>query len=216
MTRRGCFIALEGADGTGKSTQCEMLAESLRERGEAVTVTREPGGTLVGDVIRELVLTPPEPLAPMAELLLFAAGRAQHVSALILPEIMAGRHVVCDRFLGSSIAYQGAGLGMGFQTVCDVNAFATGGLEPDLTIVIDVPVLVAEERRGREASAMTPDAIESRGGAFHERVREAYLSLSTYLTRPVLLLDGARAPEEVHGDIRAAVAQLIDRGRRDA
>ncbi|HQK96125.1 MAG TPA: dTMP kinase, partial [Armatimonadota bacterium] len=128
---RGLFVAFEGGDGTGKTTQCRLLVDALRARGVAVVATREPGGTALGDRVRDLLLHSGIDIGPMAEALLFAAARAQHVTEVIAPALARGETVVCDRFLGSSLVYQGIGLGLGMETVRAVNELATAGVLPD-------------------------------------------------------------------------------------
>lgn len=195
MARRGRFIVLEGGEGSGKSTQARILAAGL----DAV-LTREPGGTRLGEAIRPLVLAHTAgPVDDRAELLLMVAARAQHCAEVILPAIEAGRDVVCDRFSGSTIAYQGFGRGLPVDEVAAACALATASLDPDLTILIDVPVEIAMERRSRPL-----DAIESAGVDFHERVRQGFFTLAERDARWVIV-DGRASIDEVAEKIRAAV-----------
>jgi dTMP kinase len=195
VARRGRFIVLEGGEGSGKSTQARILAAGL----DAV-LTREPGGTRLGEAIRPLVLAHTAgPVDDRAELLLMVAARAQHCAEVILPAIEAGRDVVCDRFSGSTIAYQGFGRGLPVDEVAAACALATASLDPDLTILIDVPVEIAMERRSRPL-----DAIESAGVDFHERVRQGFFTLAERDARWVIV-DGRASIDEVAEKIRAAV-----------
>jgi dTMP kinase len=195
VARHGRFIVLEGGEGSGKSTQARILAAGL----DAV-LTREPGGTRLGEAIRPLVLAHTAgPVDDRAELLLMVAARAQHCAEVILPAIEAGRDVVCDRFSGSTIAYQGFGRGLPVDEVAAACALATASLDPDLTILIDVPVEIAMERRSRPL-----DAIESAGVDFHERVRQGFFTLAERDARWVIV-DGRASIDEVAEKIRAAV-----------
>lgn len=171
----GLFITFEGGDGSGKTTQIGRLALALREAGRDVVTLREPGGTAVGEGVREILLNPAhEGLSPVAELLLFAASRAQLSSAVIRPALEAGKIVLCDRYADSSVAYQGYGRGLDLAMVRSINAWATGGLVPDRTIVLDV-----EPRAG--IAAATPnvaDRLERETIAFHERIRAGFLAMA--------------------------------------
>jgi len=211
MSDRGYFIAFEGGDGTGKTTQCRLLCEGLSARGIETVSTREPGGTALGDRVRELLLHPGCDVAAMAEVLLFAAGRAQHVAEVISPALAEGKIVVCDRFLGSTIVYQGLGLGVSLADICAANALATDGLEPDVTIVLDVAVGVARARKREEgqASAGSEDVIEARKRAFHERVRDGYLDLGKHMRNPVTVIDGSQEVGRVHRDVTAILNDLL-------
>ena len=165
---RGRFIALEGGEATGKTTQAGLLAERL-----GAVLTREPGGTEVGERVRELVLDPAVRVDFRAEALLMAAARAQHVTEVIEPALAAGRHVVTDRFTPSSLAYQGVGRGLGVAEVAALSAFATGGLEPDLVLLLDLPLDVTAARLSAE-----PDRLEREGAPFHARVAAAFRQMA--------------------------------------
>jgi dTMP kinase len=192
------FITFEGIDGSGKTTQAERLAASLRRNGREVTLVREPGGTPVGERVRSILLDVQHPVAPIAEVMLFSAARAQLASDVIRPALAAGGVVVADRFYDSTTAYQGGGRGLfdaGWME--SLHARVTGGLTPDLTFLIDVPVDVAVERRsGRDI-----DRMEAGGSAFFERVRNAYLDLARRHRERVHLIDGTRPPEEIGAEI---------------
>lgn len=171
----GLFITFEGGDGSGKTTQIARLAAVLSDAGCDVVTLREPGGTVVGEGVREILLNPAhEGLSAMAELLLFAASRAQLSSALIRPALEAGKVVLCDRYADSSVAYQGYGRGLDLTMVRSINAWATGGLVPDRTIVLDV-----EPHAGiAAATPHTADRLEREDIVFHERIREGYLAMA--------------------------------------
>ncbi len=198
----GTFITLEGADASGKSTQANLLADALRARGHDVVVTREPGGTPLGEAIRGLLLGRHE-MTPMAEALLFAAARAQHVAQLIRPALEAGRWVVCDRFIDSSLAYQGVARDLGVDRVMEINAPALDGLLPDLTLVLDVPPSVTQTRMSGPG-----DRIESEGIAFQQTVAYAYRDLAMQFPERISLVPGMGSADEVHAAVMAAVAIL--------
>ncbi len=167
---RSFFLCLDGLDGTGKSTQCRLLADWLRERGHAVTECADPGGTPLGDVLRSLLLEHRGEMTLACEAFLFMASRAQLVAEVIRPVLQAGHVVVCDRFLLANVVYQGHAGGLDPRALWEMGNLATGGLEPDLTLVLDLPPENAQARRGRPA-----DRMESRDRAYHERVRQGFL-----------------------------------------
>lgn len=182
---RGRFVAFEGGEACGKSTQAARLASRL-----GAVLTREPGGTPLGERVREVFLDPSLSVAPRTEALLVAAARAQHVADVIEPALSGGRHVVTDRFVGSSLAYQGHGRGLGVEAVRALSAFATEAVLPDLTVWLDVPPAVAFARRGGEG-----DRLESAGREFHERVYEGYRSLAA--AEGWVVVDGTSRIDEV-------------------
>jgi dTMP kinase len=194
---RGIFIAFEGGEASGKSTQAQRLATRI----DAV-LTREPGGTPLGEEIRSLLLHADHDVGPRAEALLMAAARAQHVREVIEPALAAGRHVVTDRFTASSLAYQGAGRGLPLGEVQALSAFATAGLEPDLYVLLDLAPEVAAARRSR-----SQDRMEAAGEAFHQRVRAGFLSLAS--DRRWIVVDGARPPDEVEAVVLSRVSGII-------
>jgi dTMP kinase len=206
MRSGGVFVAFEGGEGSGKSTQIALLAEVLRGAGRAVTVTHEPGGTQVGEQIRHLLLHGDEPLTPRTEALLFAADRALHVDTVIRPSLDAGEIVLTDRFVDSSLAYQGAGRELTVDDVSRVSRWATGGLRPDLTVLLDIPAVQGLDRvRGRAAA----DKLEGESLAFHERVRESFRHLAESAPRRYLVVDATRPPDEIAAKVLVAVEGLF-------
>lgn len=189
------FIVIEGIEGSGKTTLAVGLARVLREEGREVLATREPGGTPVGDAVREIFLNRAISISPLTESMLVNAARAQHVSDVVRPALAAGRVVLCDRFTDSTLAYQGYGRGLDLDALRAICAIATGGLAPDLTLVVDVPLSVAKARM-RERPGAT-DRIESEDEAFHERVRQGFLQLAKSAGHYVL--DGTVPPERLVG-----------------
>lgn len=210
---RGLFVVFEGGDGAGKSTQAGRLVEALRAEGHEIVRTREPGGTPLGERLRELVLDPAHgPVDARAEALLFAAARAAHVAQLIRPALAAGRTVVCDRFADSSAAYQGAGRGLGVDRVAELNAWATAGLVPDLTVLLDVPAGTGRARR--EARDGAPgDRLETEPDVFHDANRQAFLELAGRAPERYLVLDATRPAGEITAAVRARLAGLARSAR---
>jgi dTMP kinase len=199
---RGLFIALEGGDGAGKSTQAQLLGAWLEGSGHRVVLTREPGGTAFGRDVRELVLHG-DHVIPRAEALLFAADRAHHVETLILPALGRGEVVITDRYVDSSIAYQGTGRDLGADEVRELNLWATGGLVPALTVLLDLPADVGRSRRNG-----VHDRLESESAAFHDAVRGRFLALAAADPGRYLVLDGRQQAEQISELIRARVATL--------
>lgn len=200
----GAFVVLEGGEGSGKSTQARLLAAQLRDDGREVVLTFEPGATPRGVALRAALLDDDRPLDPRAELLLLSADRAQHVEEVIRPALERGAIVVCDRHTPSSIVYQGDARGLGVDAVAEICRYATGGLFPDVVVVLDVSEQVAAERRP-EAT----DRIERAGPEFHTLVRAAYRSLAPRFAWT--LVDGEGPPEVVAERVRAAVSPVVDR-----
>lgn len=199
---RGTFVVLEGGDGSGKSTQVARLAESLRAAGLTVHETFEPGAGAVGAIIRDLLLHGPDTVAPITEALLMAADRAQHVAAEIAPALARGEWVVCDRYVPSSLVYQGVARGLGVELVEQLSEVATGGLEPDLVIVLDVSDDVAAARRDGQT-----DRLEREGDQFHTSVRRAYRELAA--TRSWIVVDADGSVDDVADAVRTAVDPLL-------
>ncbi len=217
MAARGKFITFEGLDGSGKSTQIEKLARALRARGAAVTMTREPGGTSAGERIREVLLhSTTAGLSPLAEMALMFASRAQHIHEVILPALGEGRVVLCDRFTDSTEAYQGAGRKLGSKPVLTLHEILCGGLQPDLTIVLDNEVAFSVERarrRNRKYKNVRPDKDENRfeqeSRAFFGRVRHAYLAIAAREPQRVHVINARGTPQETHALIRELVRKKL-------
>ena len=196
----GTFVVFEGGDGAGKSTQCRLLADALRMRGHEVVVTREPGGTPIGEAIREVVLgAGSDGMAARTEALLFAAARGEHAAALIRPAVARGAVVISDRYLDSSVAYQGAARGLGEEQVAELSLWATEDLVPDLTIVLDVPPGVGLLRAG-DANRMEGEPEE-----FHAEVRAAFLRRAAADPGRYVVLEADRPADEVAAAVLAAV-----------
>jgi dTMP kinase len=195
------FVTLEGGEGSGKSTVAAALAHRLEAEGRAVTLTEEPGGTELGRHFWTYLRGAGEPLSPLAELLLFEAARAQHVERVIRPALDAGRVVVCDRFTDSSVAYQGYGRGLGPALVESLNEIATGGLRPDITLLLDVPVetglLRSRSLEDGDAATKARDSIGGEAASFHQRVHDGFLAIAEAEPRRVALVDASRPLDEV-------------------
>lgn len=197
----GRFIVFEGGEGSGKSTQAALLAERI-----GAVLTRQPGGTAIGAALRSILLDPANAaLAPRAEALLMAADRAQHAAELIRPELAAGRHVVCDRYTYSSIAYQGSGRGLDLDKVRDLSAWGTDELWPDLVLLLDVDIAVTEGRLDREL-----DRFERAGDEFHRAVRDGFLDQALADPDRWVVIDGARSISDVAEAVWAAVEPLME------
>lgn len=208
---RGRFITFEGGEGCGKSTQLRLLAAALEERGFSVLALREPGGTAAGERIREMLLAKEsDGLSPMAELMLYEAARAQIVGELIRPALEAGKVVLCDRFTDSTLAYQGFGRGLDVELIRRMNAAATGGLEPDATVMLFI-----EPQEGlRRAMGVTGgdgggDRIEAAGLAFHQRVAQGFSRIAMEEPERVLAVGAAGTVEEVHQAVLARVLPML-------
>ena len=207
--RSGLFITFEGPDASGKTTQLRLLEAHLKELGIEPVMTREPGGTPISEKIREIILDKAnDEMLPMTEALLYAASRAQHVGELIIPSIKAGRVVISDRYVDSSIAYQGYGRGMG-DIIEEINLPATGGLRPDLTVLLTTDTSRMRERR----SADEEDRMDAQKAEFHAEVMRGYLKLAEREPERIRVVDGQRGIEEIAADIQAIVDALLkDKG----
>lgn len=203
----GTFITFEGGDGSGKSTQLDLLAQWLADSGRDVVMTREPGGTEVGLELRDIILHRKGFLAPRAEALLYAADRAHHVHTVVQPALAEGKVVIQDRYFDSSVAYQGAGRVLAEDEVRDLSLWATEGLIPDLTVVLDVPADVLRQRR--ETTRTVYDRLEAEADDFHERVRDAYRRLAEREPKRFIVIDGQRPAGDIHQAIRERVAALL-------
>ncbi len=196
---RGLFISFEGTDGSGKTTQYRLFAEYLLSLGYEVVTTREPGGTPISEKIRGIILDPENTeMDDMTEALLFAAGRAQHVAQLIRPSVEAGKIVLCDRFMDSSIAYQGYARGLG-DCVRIINEYAVAGMQPDLTFLLDLP---PQAGRARNVKAGKADRLEKQAMEFHSKVYEGYKKLAEIYPDRFIVIDAAGSIEEVQARIR--------------
>ena len=209
MRARGLFVTFEGGDGAGKGTQLGLLGAWLTDAGHRVVRTREPGGTGLGLELRELILHRPDEIAPRAEALMYAADRAQHVATVVRPALADGAIVLQDRYLDSSVAYQGSGRDLGADEVRSLSLWATDGLLPDLTVLLDIDpgiglARVAAANRDREY-----DRLEAESLAFHTRVREAFLSLAAREPERWLVLDATASRESLAERIRSAVADRL-------
>ena len=206
----GVFVTFEGIEGSGKSTQISRLLNHLTTRGIPATLTREPGGTPIGDQVRKVLLDPAnKSLDPTAGLLLYAASRAQHLREVILPAIAAGRVVLCDRFSDATLAYQGYGRELPVTTIRELDRIVTGGLKPALTVLLDLPAETGLGRaRGRNSSqGLHAEArFENEDLAFHRRVRDGYLRIAQEEPGRVRVVNAARTPD----DIQAEVRQIVD------
>ncbi len=205
------FITLEGPEGSGKTTQAHLLVDHLRRKGYEVVLTREPGGTAIGDQIRAILHDPDNAeMVPWAEVFLYAASRAQLVAQVIRPALAAGRIVVSDRFYDSTLAYQGYGRGLSLETLWQITRIATGGLKPDLTLYLDILPDQGLQRRlagGEEWNRLDREAL-----AFHRRVRAGYLELAALEPERWVVVDGAQPVEAVQREIQAVVEARLNTG----
>ena len=210
----GLFIAFEGGDGSGKSTQARLLAERLEAQGVPVLLTREPGGTALAEKIRSLVLDPEHaPVDPVTEALLFAAARSSHVRQAVQPALDRGTVVITDRYIDSSVAYQGAGRDLGTEPIAALNGWATGGLTPHLTVLLDVDEDTALHRRRSRLSAQqgaVPDRLESEPDSFHAVIRQAFLDRAAQAAERTLVLDAAQDAGSLAEQVMAHVTALLE------
>lgn len=204
MSGRGRLVTFEGGEGSGKSTQAAALAARLEAAARPAVRLREPGGTPLGEALRDLLLHGGPEITPEAELLLFLAARAELVRLQVRPALDAGQVVICDRFSDSTLAYQGYGRGLDLAAIRPLDAFATGGLVPDLTLLLDLPLEAGPARRTGAA-----DAIERQEAAFHERVRQGYLALAAAAPERWLVLDGRDTIEAIEARVWARVEALL-------
>lgn len=216
----GFFISFEGIEGSGKTTQITLLSRTLREQGRRVVVTREPGGTDAGRVVREILLQPNFPtLTPLAELLFCLADRAQHVHEVIAPALAAGAVILSDRFADSTVAYQGYGRGEDLILIARLNALACGRYLPHLTFLLDCPVEVGLARTsGRGALSAcgepcrTADRFEAESVGFHERVRKGYLEIARSTPDRVVVIEATRSSEQIHSEVCAVTLARMAEG----
>lgn len=201
---RGLFLSLDGLDGTGKSTQCRLLADWLRAQGREVVLCADPGGTAVGDVIRSLLLEHRGEMSRVCEAFLFMASRAQLTAEVIRPALDAGRTVLTDRYVLANVVYQGHAGGMDPEKLWELGRLSSDGLEPDLTLVLDLPLEEAVRRRGRPA-----DRMESRPTEYHERVRAGFRAEARRRPERIRVVDAALPIEAVHAHICEEVARVM-------
>ena len=207
MAARGMFITFEGGDGSGKSTQIQSVRDWFESRGREVIVTREPGGTELGTEIRRLVQNGPEDVDARTEALLYAADRAYHVATVIGPALERGAVVLGDRYIDSSLAYQGAARSLGVDEIASLSAWATRGLYPSLTFLLDLPPEVGARRR-----TDAPDRMERESMDFHERVRHEYLRLADAEPERIVVIDAVGTVDEVFSEIRGVLVERFDGG----
>ena len=193
---QGLFITFEGPDGCGKTTQMKLLAEYLEKKGEEVVLTREPGGKGLGEKVREILLNYDGEVSDRCESFLFLADRAQNIDIIVNPAVKAGKIVLCDRHIDSTVAYQGYGRGLDIERINMLNNLATNGKKPDLTFVFDVDVETSMKRVGKEK-----DRMESAGIDFHNRVRQGYLVLAKQEPNRIKVFDATKSIEEIHDEV---------------
>ncbi|MFC1544577.1 dTMP kinase [Gemmatimonadota bacterium] len=209
--QQGLFVTIEGCEGAGKSTQCALLAAALEKQGYPVLLTREPGGTEVSEKIRSILLDPGNSeLTPRVELLLYLASRAQLVRQVIEPALTEDKVVISDRFHDSTLAYQGGARGLGVEEVGRVNAFATGGLLPEVTFLLDLP---AEQGFSRKQSGEV-DRMEGAGLDFHRRVRDSFLESAELDKHRIVVLDALRQADDIAAEIESRVLALLNKKSR--
>ncbi|MDO9395863.1 MAG: dTMP kinase [Herbiconiux sp.] len=208
---RGVFVTLEGGDGVGKSTQAALLEEHLRSLGRTVVRTREPGGTDFGAEVREIVLHSRGHITPRAEALLYAADRAQHIATKVRPALERGEIVIQDRYLDSSVAYQGAGRVLEADQIRELSLWAAEGLLPDLTVLLDLDETAARARL--DGANKRFDRLEAEKGEFHRRVRAAFLGLAEAEPERFLVVDAAQPAEVIAAAIRARVEAVLEAGQ---
>lgn len=211
----GIFITLEGTEGSGKSTQAARLAQALRAEGHAVLLTREPGGTPAAEQLRAVLLkNNSESLAAETEAFVILAARRQHVDHMIAPALQQGAVVICDRFIDSTLAYQGYARGLNLKTLRTMNIWATGGLAPDLTLLFDLPVATGLRRRQRDAAGQ--NRLDRETKRFHENVRSGFLQLARKEPRRIKPVNAARTPDRIADDVRTLVFDWLEKRRLQA
>ncbi len=206
----GVFITFEGIDGCGKSTQLRLLASELRVRGLNVVATREPGGTPLGKRLRAALLDVQEQVDPLTELLVFAADRAQHVRGQLLPALADGQIVLSDRYADATVAYQGAGRGFAPDLIQEIVQLATGGLQPDLTLLFDLSVAESAVRTRRRVAAKNTDRLDIEHADFHERVRDAYLEIAKNNPERIRVIEARGSVQETHAAVMKIVMPFLE------
>ena len=204
---KGLFITFEGTDGSGKTTQIKLLEEYMLEKGCEVVLSREPGGTRISEIIRDLILDPQnKEIVPLTEMILYAASRAQHVAEVIEPAVESGKIVICDRYVDSSYAYQGGGRGMDLKIIADVNRIAVNGTVPDVTFFLDIDPEISVRRRINSTGA---DRIEQEKLDFHRRVYDGYKKLSILYPERIKTIDATKSIEEISSQIKDYINELF-------
>ncbi len=204
---KGLFITFEGTDGSGKTTQIKLLEEYMLEKGCEVVLSREPGGTRISEIIRDLILDPQnKEIVPLTEMILYAASRAQHVAEVIEPAVENGKIVICDRYVDSSYAYQGGGRGMDLKIIADVNRIAVNGTVPDVTFFLDIDPEISVRRRINSTGA---DRIEQEKLDFHRRVYDGYKKLSILYPERIKTIDATKSIEEISSQIKDYINELF-------
>lgn len=216
LNMSGLFITFEGIEGSGKTTQVRMLADYLKKKGQGVVTTREPGGTVIGDKIRAILLNAAhDGMSPMTELLLYAAARNQHIAEVIRPALDKRKIVLCDRYADATTAYQGAARKISPEIISSIHKIATGGLKPDHTILMDLPVETglgrAISRNVSNRDSKKEDRFEREDLEFHRRVREGYLTIARAEPKRVVIIDARNDIETIHHDITMAADKFLDR-----
>jgi len=205
--KNGIFLTFEGTDGSGKTTQIKLVEEHLRQKGYEVVLSREPGGTKVSELIRDLVLAPENAeIVPLTEMILYAASRAQHVAQVIKPAVEAGKIVICDRFVDSSYAYQGCGRGIDLKIVADVNRVAIDGMSPDITFFLDIDPEIAIKRR---VNATGADRIEQEKIDFHKRVYDGYKKMAALYPGRIKTIDASNSIKKISSTINEYLKELL-------
>jgi dTMP kinase len=205
MTKKGLFITFEGIDGSGKSTQLDLLCELLEKNNIDFIKTRDPGGTDLGLKLRDILLHYKGKMAPLCELYLYLADRAQHVEEKLLPSLKEGKIVICDRYLDSTLAYQGYARGLDIAKILELNSFASQGLMPDLTLIFDITAENASKRLGK-----VKDRLESEQTDFHKKVRDGYLDLAKNSPQRIKVLNAEEKPEEIQNKVVEIIKKYID------
>jgi dTMP kinase len=208
MGTRGLFVTFEGIDGSGKSTQMELCAKALEAAAHSVVITRNPGGTEFGLELRQILLHSTKPVYPLSELLLFIADRAQHMDELIFPALEAGKIILCDRHLDSTVAYQGYGRGLPLETIQELNQIAIQGQKPDLTLLFDGDPETLASRVNHRGQA---DRLEQEKADFHRRVREGYLTLAQQEPQRITVLDATQDIQALHQQVMGCITAALNR-----
>lgn len=211
MDMKGIFISIEGPDGSGKTTQAAMLKNYLSKKGYDIIVTREPGGTGVGERIRQVILDRAnKEISPVTEAYLYASARSQLVDQVVIPSLVKGKIVICDRFVDSSLVYQGLARGLGVERVLNINREAVKGVMPDITFLLDLPVRECLKRRARRKLT---DRLEAESLEFHKEVIQGYRRIAKMFPDRIVVLDGSKGAEQIHREMVKRVEVLLNEGK---